>query len=330
MVAAMRGTKPFRCAAYEACVDEPNVVIDGSPNPSTALCLTHWPGIPCVEPSLAADLSAQMALLYVDRGLDLHGDAEIVTNNHFDQDGLTGVYALVAPEQAMQHRDLLEDVAAAGDFGTYRHRRAARISATISATGLLTSADPYPVGLEHLPRMIDDIDAYRELWEDDDERLTTSELAIDDGLVKIEEVPDLDLAIVTVDAKVPRTWGHRFTGQRYTGIHPMAIHNATHMSAIALVHGRRFKLTHRYETWVQYQSRPRRQRVALLPLARELSRVDAVKWRSDAVGALTPTLSHEGDSSLTADAFLERTIDHLRTAPPAWDPSVGRQGESKE
>lgn len=315
----------MRYEEYEASAASPNVVIDGSPNAGTVLCLTHWPGYPCVERSLAADLSAQMALRYVERGMDLHGDAEIVTNNHFDQDGLTGVYALVAPERALEQRELLEGIAAAGDFGIYRDRRAARISAAISATGQLTPGDPYPVGLEHLPHMIDDLDAYRELWADDDERLTTSERAIDRGLVTIEEEPELDLAIVAIDASVPRTWGHRFTGQRYKGIHPMAVHNATDMSTIALLHGKRFQLTHRYETWVQYQSRHRRPRVALLPLARALTALDVVRWRADAVGALTPTLSHEGESSLAPSTFVEHVRHHLQTAPPAWDPAVGRQ-----
>lgn len=315
----------MRYLDYETAAHEPNVVIDGSPNAGTVLCLTHWPGIPCAEPSLAEDLSAQMALRYVDRGMDLHGDAEVVTNNHFDQDGLAGVYALVSPDHALQHRALLEDVAAAGDFGTYRDRRAARISAVISATGMLTAGDPYPVALEHLPRMIEDLEAYRDLWVDEDERLTASERAIDRGLVEIEEDPGLDLAVVTVDVSVPATWGHRFTGQRYSGIHPMAVHNATDMSTIVLLHGQRFTLTHRYETWVQYQTRRRRPRVALLPLARELNEDDAVRWRADAVGALTPTLSHEGESSLDRTVFVERVRDHLATAPPAWDPLVGRR-----
>ena len=95
----------MRYVEYETSASAPNVVVDGSPNIGTVLCITHWPGIACPEPSLADDLSAQMALRYVDRGMDLHGDADVVTNNHFDQDGLTGIYALVNPEHAIQHRD---------------------------------------------------------------------------------------------------------------------------------------------------------------------------------------------------------------------------------
>jgi hypothetical protein len=257
--------------------------------------------------------------------VQVHPSVDVVTNNHFDQDGLVGVYALLHPDHAMAHRALLEDVAAAGDFGTYRDRRAARISATISVSGQLTAGDPYVMGLEHLPRMIDDLEPYRDLWVDEDDRLTSSERAIDDGRVKIVDEPDLDLAIVVMDPTMQRTWGSRFTGRRWSGIHPMAVHNATDMSTIALLHGRRYTLTHRYETWVQYQSRQRRPRVALVPLARELSSIDTARWRADAVSDLAPTLSHEGESSIDPDAFLDHVREHLRTAPPAWDPAVGRQ-----
>jgi hypothetical protein len=316
----------LRYHPYDELGDTPNVIVDGSAAASTVLTLSHWPGIVCAHDGLADDLSAQMAFRYVDRGMDLHGDAEVVTNNHFDQDGLVGVYALVAPDDALAARALLEDVAAAGDFGTYRDRRAARIAAVISATGMLTAGDPYPVGLEHLPQMLKDVDTYRDLWIDDDERLSASERARDEGRIAIDELPELDLPVVTVDPSVARTWGNRFTGRRFDGVHPMAIHNATDMSTIALVHGHRFQLTHRYETWVQYQSRPRRPRVALLPLAREFTELDTVKWRADAVGDLTPTLSHEGGSSLPPDAFVERVVAYLRAAPPAWDPAVGRPG----
>ncbi|HVM52995.1 MAG TPA: DUF6687 family protein, partial [Acidimicrobiales bacterium] len=221
---------------------------------------------------------------YVESGMGRHGDAEVVTNNHFDQDGLAGVFALAEPDVAMRHRALLEDLAAAGDFGTYR-----------------------------------------DLWIGEDERLTASEEAVEAGRVVIADEPDLDIAVVTVDPDLPATWGHRFTGQHYDGVHPMALHNATDMSGIALLHGARYRYTDRYETWVQCRSRQRRTRVALLPLARRLTEADDVRWRADAAGALAPTLSHEGESSLTPATFLTALRDHLRTAEPAWDPAVGRR-----
>lgn len=311
---------------YEACTDVPNVVLDGSPNPSTVLTLTHWPGF--VAPGhLADDLSAQMAFRYLDSDMSLHGDAEIVTNNHFDQDGLVSIFAFTNPDVARTNRALLEDIAAAGDFATYADRRAARMSMVISAWGL-AAPDPFRAALDRLPTLLDDVDQFRGLWQDEDDRLTDSEAAIASGAVKIAEEPDLDLAVVTIDPDVGPWWGRRFTGQRFDGLHPMAINNATDMSSLALLHGKSYRYTHRYETWVQYKSRVRRQRVKLRPLALRLAELDDVRWHADAVGSLTPTIWHDGVSSLAPDQFVTLLREHLATSPPAWDPRIGRQGEA--
>lgn len=88
--------QPLRYEPYEATVDRPDVVVDGAPNPATVLRLSHRPGIEAVG-GTEADLSAQMAFRDLDRGADLHGDATLVTNNHFDQDGLVAVYGLRGP-----------------------------------------------------------------------------------------------------------------------------------------------------------------------------------------------------------------------------------------
>lgn len=87
----MTGRHSFR--AYDVVLDVANIVVDGSPNASTVLTLSHWPGI--AQPhGLGTDLSAEMALRYLDDPCD-HAPAEAVTNNHFDQDGLVGIHALI-------------------------------------------------------------------------------------------------------------------------------------------------------------------------------------------------------------------------------------------
>ena len=93
----------------------PNIVVDGSRNEHTVLTLSHWPrsGTPH---ELKADTSAEIALKYID-STEFHVRADIVTNNHFDQDGLDGVFVLTDPAAASRYRELLIDVASAGDFG---------------------------------------------------------------------------------------------------------------------------------------------------------------------------------------------------------------------
>src|SRR5215831_6612408 len=109
----------------------PNIVVDGSANEKTVLTLSHWPksGTPR---ELKADTSAEIALKYL-ASPRFHVESEIVTNNHFDQDGLVGVFALIDPTTATRHRDLLIDIASAGDFGVFKSREAARINFAVSA-----------------------------------------------------------------------------------------------------------------------------------------------------------------------------------------------------
>jgi hypothetical protein len=325
----------FRYSGYTASETEPNVVVDGSPNDNTVLTLTHWPGYP--QPSgYQFDLSAEMAFHYLDAPLD-HAPAEIVTNNHFDQDGLVGVHALIEPEQSLPHRELLIDTAAAGDFAKYRDRRAARASMTIDAYAdverspiadrLTGSYDAQCVALyeETIPLLVaiaTDNERFRDLWADEDAELTSSEQLIGDGTVTIEDMPEVDLAVVTIPEHEQTRRGHRFAGESFEGVHPMALHNATGRLRLLVVHGRRYKFVDRYETWVQYRSRPTLRRVDMRPLAERLmdSERGSAEWTAAAPGSLTPTMLVRGESTLDADVVRKMVLGHLTASPPAWDP----------
>lgn len=320
---------PLRYVPYDQSTGVPNVVVDGSPNEGTVLTLSHWPGTPTPE-RVAADLSAQMAFRYLEQGESLHGAAEVVTNNHFDQDGLVAIFALARPEDAMARRDLLEDLAAAGDFGTYRDRRAARLSMVLAAAtdpgaGLVAAGDdPYAVLLERLPDLIDHLDDHRDLWAEEDEQLAQSEAALASGEVTLAETPELDLAVVTLPAEGPRWGGHRFSHRHFDGLHPMAVDNATTCFRLFLAQGRHYQYTDRYETWVQYRSRRPLPRVDLRPLAAALTaaETDGAVWEAEAPGDLTPELRlvGGGPSSLDVEVVLGRLREHLWTSPAAFDP----------
>ena len=126
----------------------PHIVVDGGPNAHTLLTLSHWPrsGTPA---ELKADTSAEIAFKYVDSPR-LHVSCDAVTNNHFDQDGLIGAFALIDTTNAARHRDLLIDVATAGDFGVFRSRDAARINFVVSALSD-PAISPLPKDLFRLP-----------------------------------------------------------------------------------------------------------------------------------------------------------------------------------
>lgn len=336
----MNSSRPTVChvrfEAYHRLAGRPNVIVDGSPTDGTVLTVTHWPGYP-PPPALAEDLSAQMAFRLLEQPELIPPGVELFSNNHFDQDGLVSILALAEPASARPRRRLLEDVARAGDFATFENRDAARVSMAIAAAA--RGEDPaapalpedyaeltailYADLIERLPAWCDDPASVESLWAEEDATLTASNDAFDGGGVTIEEHPDVDLAVVRVTGGAPTAGGHRFGGNWATGLHPMAVFARTDRNVVATVRGRTYHVEQRYESWVQYRSRPVRARRDLVPLTERLNELEQsdVVWSATAVGALTPTLtSGDGDSSLDPATLIGLLIDHLAAAPAAWDP----------
>jgi hypothetical protein len=322
---------------YHELDGRPNVVVDGSRAPGTVLTLSHWPhsGTPA---ELAADTSAEIAFRYLDRP-DLHVRAEAVSNNHFDEDGLTSVYVLADPHGALARRALVEDVARAGDFATPRTREAARIAFAISALADATTSplDPalfdlaypehcgrlYEELLPRLPDLLDEPDKARDLWEAEDAHYEDSRRAIVDGRVTIAEIPDVDLAVVDLDESWAERTVHRFAQTNRGAVHPMAVHGATERFRLLYRRGRHYQVQFRYETWVQYASRTPMARVDLAPFAARLDeREDGRHWSFDGASEILPSLRLEGDapSGWEPDRFRDALVAFLRAAPPAWNP----------
>lgn len=297
-------------APYAETIDVPNVVVDGSANRSTVLTLSHWPGTLCPD-ELRADLSAEMAFRYVERGEHLHGDARVVTNNHFDEDGVVSVFALIDPSAALEHRDFLVDVARTGDFGWFVERDAARASMLISAFAAQQgSGDAYRPVLPLMPRLRESLDEHRELWIGEDERLSATERAITTGSVTISEQPEIDLAVVTAPDDV--------------ALHEMAVHNATPRLRVLTRAGRHLSLRYRYESWVLLRSRRPPPRIDLQGLAERLTDLEpgGVSWSADPVDDLTPQLAPDGDdgSDLEPAVFEAEVRDWLLAANQTWSP----------
>lgn len=219
----------------------PSVIVDGAPAPGTVLTLSHWPQTP-TPAGLERDLSAEMAFAYLDRP-DLHVPGAAVSNNHFDQDGLVSVLALANPDAARARQRFLVEVARAGDFAVYDDRDAARVSMAIAAL----DAD-YDEMLGRVVELCDDVSRARELWGEEDATLEASEALIESGAVTIDVVDPLELAFITVPDDAPDAGGHRFARGWHSGLHPMAINNATSAMAVATLRGSSYELTYRYET----------------------------------------------------------------------------------
>jgi hypothetical protein len=311
--------------AYDQTTAIPNVIVDGTANKGTILTLSHWRRSGTPE-ELAADTSAEIVFKYLEAP-HLHVIVEAVSNNHFDEDGLIGVFAFTQPTIALRHRAILVDAAQAGDFGVYNNRNAARIAFVISAyadpkTSPLPksifqkrypelSAELYREVLTVMPALLEDIQAYRKLWEPEDQKLTESERLIDDGIVTIEERPELDLAIV------------RYTTDSPMDCHPLAIHTRTGMSRLLTLKAGTVEFQYRYESWVRMASRRPALRIDLTPLVEKLNRKESSgNWIFEEVDSISPRLYRTGDgtSIVRFDNFIELLEHELRSGVPAWDP----------
>ena len=328
----------MRFLPYDQTNSVPNVIVDGARNENTVLTLSHWPksGTPA---ELRGDTSTAIVFNYLDRP-QFRVDADVVSNNHFDEDGLVGIFALLEPAMAERHRDLLVDVAQAGDFGIFARRQAARIAFTLSAYADVDTSplprslfelpyselasDLYIRLLDVLPRLLTNLDDYRTLWASEDARLTASEELIEKGLITIDEQLDLDLAIVHLPDDLTRHSVHRFTQRRLAECHPFALHNRTARTRLLVLQGHRIELQYRYESWVQMASRRPASRVDLSGLANELNleETSGGRWVFDGVDQITPRLHLEGSSatSVPLDAIVKRVEHHLRTGRSAWNP----------
>lgn len=315
----------MRYVPWDELKGRPNIVVDGYPADGTLITLSHWRGSGSPE-EIADDLSTQIAFRYLDRP-DLKVDADLVSNNHFDEDGLAGIYAILHPSEALARRERIIEVASAGDFGVFADRDAARI-----AFALMTMADedrsnlgadlfkkPYPQqsaalyeeGLARLPEMLEHPDRFEGLWQLEDAWFERDDERARSGAITIEERPEIDLAI----ARLPDDGDAPFeTEFALLGAHQAAIHNRTPLNRVAIIRGDRYAVRYRYETWVRYVSRPTMPRIDLSPLAEELNAQETSdgRWEFDGNDDLTPWLRSNAGSSLAPDVFLAAVDGFLR------------------
>jgi hypothetical protein len=332
---------PARFLPWREAAGRPHVVVDGPPQEGTVLTLSHWPGNP-TPPALRRDTSTATVFAYLDDP-GSHVAVPAVTNSHFDEDGLFSAFALGDPEQALASRDLLVAASFAGDFGIVRSRDAARLCFAIETlsdpvqstlpSGTFTAPDRvaalYGALLPMVPELATRLPAYRALWEEQDEHLARSRELLADAEVTLEELPELDLAIVRIPETVTRQMGHR-TARRYlrpeaAPIHPFAINTATSCSRLLKVQGRRYEFQYRYESWVRLASRRVPLRVSLDGLCRRLNDRETAPgtWHADSLTremAPVLALSGDGESGIPFDAFLGELREALTTAPVVWDP----------
>ena len=271
------------------CVDG---VVDGGLN------LSHWPGNRS-PPHLKADTSTEMALkLARDPGrADWLRGVSLVTNNHFDTDGLLSVYAVLRPDEALRHEKVLVQAARTGDFGEFTTPDAFKFDCVVTAFDDerrspiaseirgLPEHERYQIVYDRLlamlPDLLDGAAAYKGLWSGRLASYMKSMMRIKD----VARVREHDAAHLTViEASEPLDEMARFNMARHH-----RVLTATRLDGRWL-----FEMAFQIFSWFETVTPPRGTRFDLSDIAAEFDRME-----TDGGGRWTYT----GDDSLESRLY---------------------------
>lgn len=160
----------------EALTEEPKLCVDGL-LPGPGIHLSHWEGNR-TPAEFKADTSTESALLYASSPARAEGPS-LVSNNHFDADGLLSVWAALHPERALPLREVLVAAAEAGDFSERSSDAGLRVSFALQGDGSptrpqgwrarlgpATEEQVYASALPEVEKLLRDPGAFEPLWRD--------------------------------------------------------------------------------------------------------------------------------------------------------------------
>jgi hypothetical protein len=208
----------MRFQFYSEALDNlPKLSVDGTV--SNAIHFSHWQGN-TTPPEVKADTSTEIALNLVSspNRASLTNDIDLVTNNHFDADGVLSVWTVLNGERALEFRDLLISAAEAGDFSEYTSDDGVRVSIVIQGSEQAGSdnkdASPlasflagqavddderaYELVLPEVERLLGNINAYESLWRDGWNSVAAALESFARGESKVVEDRDSRISLITL------------------------------------------------------------------------------------------------------------------------------------
>jgi hypothetical protein len=180
----MSDARPFEFVPFGVRAPDGALCCDGLVDGET-IHLSHWPRNKTAA-RWKADTSVEIALRYAEQG-EAGG---LVTNNHFDTDGVLAVFSLVNPEVALAHRDVLVAAAEVGDFDEWpADDRGVQLDFAVRAIAASANGDAgaYARVLGELPDVLRRPDAHAPLWEKPWARLNELLREARDGAVAVTQ-----------------------------------------------------------------------------------------------------------------------------------------------
>jgi len=325
----------------DAIADVPKLSVDGTVD--NAIHFSHWNGNQ-TPASVKADTSTETVLNVVaaPNRNELTHSIDLVTNNHFDTDGVLSVWAMLTGERALDLRDRLIAAAEAGDFSEFSSTDGVRASIVIQGSDspidksgsplaqqiagrpITDEAESYVLTLPHIEHVIKHTGQYESLWRGSWTRIETALDSFARGESRVEEFDDPKLSLVTLAPAIfgsagfdPMKHSAPFTAISYHA------HGELFLIATPLNGGWAYRIDYPYYSWAETVVRPkikRRDFTLLIAQLNELEQNDQANWRMDNTELSSAIKFLDADhqlaaSRLTPDAVASRvreTLSELR------------------
>ncbi len=292
---------------------QPTIVVD-STGLGAALTLAHWRGA-ATPLALRDDTSAGSCLRALRAPATPGLAARAVTANHFDIDGFMGVWALLNPELALAHEELLRLVATLGDFREIDRLHpladhALQLGCWLNAEEKARFYEPFGPPARRrredeasaekfgwfLPRFAEILanpEAGRAAWQPGYDRVQQAVAALQAPLTQRTDYPAIGLTVVRTPAPVPY----------YALFGPTAGFDWV----LSLYDGQRYELECKYTTWIDLASRPTLPRLPLAPLAARLNELEksSYRWAADPLTDTGPLLRLAGRRLSKAERYAD-------------------------
>ncbi|MGB9179391.1 MAG: DUF6687 family protein [Pyrinomonadaceae bacterium] len=319
--------------------DVPKLSVDGTvPN---SIHFSHWQGN-TTDASVKADTSTEIALNLIasSRREELTEGVELVTNNHFDTDGVLSVWAMIMGERADDLRERLIAAAVAGDFSEYTGEDGVRASICIQGSdnplaaneetgsplarrlageSVEDDARAYDLVLPEVERVLTRTSDYEALWRPAWERIAAALESFARGRSKVKEDMDAQLSVVTLAPEIFSPQG--FDATRHCAPYTAISHHARgqiYLIATPSGSGWSYRIDYPYYSWAETVVRPRIERrdlSALVARLNELERSAQGRWKID-TSELSSALKFMDETNALAPSSLapERVSEETRAA----------------
>jgi hypothetical protein len=316
---------------HAGLADVPKLSIDGTvPN---SIHFSHWEGNRTPQ-EVKADTSTEIALNLVgSRDFErLTQGVKLVTNNHFDTDGVLSVWTVLAGERALDLKSELIAAAEAGDFSAYTNERAVRASIVIQGSdqpiageeagsplarylageAVTDDARAYELVLPEVERVLRHTDAYEPLWREAWTMIEASLESFARGESTVEEHADVGLSVITLSPELFGPSGFKPTRHAapFTAITRHA-RGQVYLIATPLKDGWSYRVDYPYYSWAETIVRPRIQRRDFSPLIARLNELDDSqegRWMPDTNELASALKFMDQDGRPAASALDPQTV----------------------